>query len=83
MRGNTNQALDYYLMINPSAREEISDIHRSEPYVYAQTIAGKNTINQGEAKNSWLTGTSAWNFEVISYWILGLRPTYNGLMVRF
>ena len=80
-RGNGNQALDYYLRINPSARELISDIHRSEPYVYAQTIAGKNTINQGEAKNSWLTGASAWNLEAITCWILGINPTYYGLQI--
>ena len=80
-RGNATQALDYYLRINPSAREEISEIHRSEPYVYSQTIAGKNTPNQGEAKNSWLTGTSAWTLEAMMYWILGIRPTYNGLEI--
>ena len=82
LRGNSNQALDYYLRINPSVREEISEIHRSEPYVYAQTIAGKNTINQGEAKNSWLTGTAAWNIEAILYWILGIQPTINGLRIN-
>lgn len=81
MRGNGNQALDYYLRINPSAREMISEIHKSEPYVYAQTIAGKNTPNQGEAKNSWLTGTSAWTLEAITYWILGIQPTFYGLRI--
>ena len=79
--GNAAQALDYYLRINPSARESMSEIHKSEPYVYAQTIAGKNTDNEGEAKNSWLTGTSAWNLEAITYWILGIKPNYNGLEI--
>ena len=81
MRGNAEQALDYYLRINPSAREHISEKHKSEPYVYAQTIAGKNVVNQGEAKNSWLTGASAWNLEAITYWILGIQPTYYGLRI--
>ncbi len=77
--GHGDAALDYYLRINPSAREAISDIHRSEPYVYAQMIAGRDAASFGEAKNSWLTGTAAWNYVAITQWILGLRPTYEGL----
>ncbi len=79
--GNGKRAFDYYQRINPSAREEISDIHRCEPYVYAQMIAGKDAPTHGEAKNSWLTGTAAWNYVAISQWILGVRPTYQGLQV--
>jgi len=81
MAGNGNGALDYYMRINPSAREEISDIHRCEPYVYAQMIAGKDAPTHGEAKNSWLTGTAAWNFVAISQWILGIRPEHDGLRI--
>jgi cellobiose phosphorylase len=81
MVGNGDNALDYYLRINPSSREEISEIHRSEPYVYAQTIAGKDAATYGEAKNSWLTGTAAYNFVAITQWILGIQPTYQGLKI--
>jgi cellobiose phosphorylase len=81
MIGRGDQALDYYLRINPSAREELSDVHRCEPYVYAQMIAGKDAPTHGEAKNSWLTGTAAWNYVAITQWILGIRPTYDGLQV--
>lgn len=79
--GRGDAAFDYYTRINPSAREEISDLHRCEPYVYAQTIAGRDTPKHGEAKNSWLTGTAAWNYVAITQWILGIRPTYSGLEV--
>jgi len=79
--GDGEQALDYYLRINPSNREKISHIHRSEPYVYAQMIAGKDAATHGEAKNSWLTGTAAYNYLAISQWILGIRPTYQGLQI--
>ena len=79
--GNGEGALDYYLRINPSAREEISDVHRCEPYVYAQMIAGKDAATHGEAKNSWLTGTAAWNFVAASQWILGIRPEHDGLRI--
>ena len=49
-------------------------MHRCEPYVYAQMIAGKDAPTHGEAKNSWLTGTAAWNYVAITQWILGIRP---------
>jgi cellobiose phosphorylase len=79
--GRGDRAFDYYRRINPSAREAISDVHRCEPYVYAQMIAGKDAPTHGEAKNSWLTGTAAWNFVAITQWILGLRPELDGLRV--
>ena len=79
MVGNGERAHDYYSRINPSARESISDIHRCEPYVYAQMIAGPEAPDHGEAKNSWLTGTAAWNYVAITQWILGIHPTLDGL----
>ena len=79
--GNGDGALDYYLRINPSAREAISEIHRCEPYVYAQMIAGKDAPKHGEAKNSWLSGTAAWNFVAATQGILGIRPEHRGLRV--
>jgi cellobiose phosphorylase len=81
MADHPEAALDYYMRINPSAREEISDLHRCEPYVYAQMIAGKDAPTHGEAKNSWLSGTAAWNFVAISQWILGIRAEYAGLRI--
>ncbi len=80
--GHGDQALDYYLRINPSKRETVSELHRCEPYVYAQTIAGKDADHFGEAKNSWLTGTAAWNYVAITQHILGIRPDYDGLRVE-
>jgi cellobiose phosphorylase len=79
--GNGDRAFDYYLRINPSAREELGELHRCEPYVYAQMIAGKDAPTHGEAKNSWLTGTAAWNLVAITQWILGIRPEHDGLRV--
>lgn len=81
MTGNGDAAYDYYARINPSAREAISDVHRCEPYVYAQMIAGRDAPTHGEAKNSWLTGTAAWNYYAITQWILGIRPAYDGLQI--
>jgi cellobiose phosphorylase len=79
--GHGDKAFDYYKRINPAAREAISEVHRSEPYVYAQTIAGREAATFGEAKNSWLTGTAAWNFVAISNYILGIQPRFDGLRI--
>ena len=80
--GRAERAFDYYKRINPSARAAISEVHRSEPYVYAQMIAGRDAPTHGEAKNSWLSGTAAWNYVAISQWILGIRPTLQGLSIQ-
>jgi cellobiose phosphorylase len=79
--GRGDRAFDLYKKICPAYREEISDLHRMEPYVYSQMIAGKDAGRIGEAKNSWLTGTAAWNFVAISQAILGVKADYDGLRV--
>jgi len=81
MVGRGDRAFDYYKRINPSAREEISELHKCEPYVYAQMIAGKDAPTHGEAKNSWLSGTAAWNYAAITQSILGIQPTLDGLEI--
>jgi cellobiose phosphorylase len=81
MVGHGDRAHDYYARINPSAREAISELHCCEPYVYAQMIAGRDAATHGEAKNSWLTGTAAWNYVAITQWIMGIRPTFDGLKI--
>jgi cellobiose phosphorylase len=82
MQGNGDRAFEYYRKIAPAYREDISDLHKMEPYVYSQMIAGKDAFKPGEAKNSWLTGTAAWNWVSISHYILGIQPEYDGLMVN-
>ena len=79
--GRGDVAFDYYRRITPAYREAISDVHRLEPYVYAQMIAGKEAVRAGEAKNSWLTGTAAWNFVAVSQYLLGVRPDFDHLVV--
>jgi cellobiose phosphorylase len=80
--GRAEEAFAHWRKIAPAFREEISDVHRLEPYVYAQMIAGKDAVRHGEAKNSWLTGTAAWNFVAISQHVLGVRPEIDGLRVE-
>ena len=80
--GRPAKAWEHYTKIAPAYLEDISEIHRLEPYVYAQMIAGKAARRHGEAKNSWLTGTAAWNFVALSQYICGIRGSYEGLCVE-
>ena len=82
VNGRPQDAFEHYKKIAPAYLEDISEIHRTEPYVYAQMIAGKTARRFGEAKNSWLTGTAAWNFVTLSQYLCGLRPTWQGLEVE-
>lgn len=77
-----NNAFRLYSLISPAFVEDVSEIRRTEPYVYSQTIAGRASASLGEAKNSWLTGTAAWSFVNISQAILGIHPEYDGLRIE-
>ena len=79
--GRGNRAWQVYTRTCPAYIEDISEIHRTEPYVYSQMVAGKDAPTFGEAKNSWLTGTAAWTFFNVSQYILGIQPTLDGLKV--
>jgi cellobiose phosphorylase len=80
---NADEAFAIYERTCPAYLEEISDRHRTEPYVYSQMVGGQEApaANQGEAKNSWLTGTAAWTFVNVSQYLLGIRATNEGLEV--
>ena len=80
--GRGDYAWDYYRKICPSYTEERSALHKVEPYVYSQMIAGKDAARPGEGKNSWLTGTAAWNYYAITQYILGIKPAYDGLEIN-
>ena len=79
--GRGDMAYDYYTKIAPAFIEDIQELHKTEPYVYSQMIAGKDAFKPGEAKNSWLTGTAAWNYAAITQHILGIKPAFNGLEI--
>ena len=80
--GRGDRAFEVYQKTCPAYVEDISEIHKTEPYVYSQMVAGADAYLPGEAKNSWLTGTAAWTFVNISQYILGIYPTHKGLSVN-
>ena len=79
--GHGDRAFEIYKKTCPAYIEDISEIHRTEPYVYSQMVAGCDADTFGEAKNSWLTGTAAWTFVDVSQYILGIQPTLAGLKI--
>ena len=79
--GRGDRAWEYYRKICPAYLEDRSDLHKVEPYVYCQMTAGKDAARPGEAKNSWLTGTAAWNWYAITQFIFGIKPGYDGLVI--
>lgn len=81
MLGRGDKAFDYYSRITPAYLQDKQGLHKTEPYVYSQMIAGKDAATPGQAKNSWLTGTAAWCFYAASQYILGIRPDYQGLCI--
>ena len=80
--GHGSRAFELYKKTCPAFLEDISEIHRTEPYVYCQMVAGKDAPTFGEGKNSWLTGTAAWTFTVLTEGILGIQPDYDGLRIE-
>ncbi len=76
-----DRAFEYFKAILPPAQNDKAEIRKTEPYVYCQMVAGPDHPDFGEGKNSWLTGSAAWNFYAASQYILGIRPAYNGLTI--
>ena len=79
--GRGERAFEVYRKTCPAYLEDVSELHRTEPYVYSQMVAGREAVRHGEAKNSWLTGTAAWTFVNVSQHILGIKADFNGLIV--
>ena len=78
--GRGNDAWEHYTKIAPAWIKD-QDLHKIEPYVYCQMVAGKDAAKPGEGKNSWLTGTAAWNWLTVSQYILGIQPGFNELII--
>ena len=77
--GNGERAYRYFHQVNPAARNDSIDIYECEPYVYAQNILSDEHPQFGLARNSWLSGSAAWNYLAATQYILGVRPEYDGL----
>ncbi|HXL72033.1 MAG TPA: glycosyl transferase, partial [bacterium] len=82
MLGRADIAMKYYKQLLPTTKDQIQDVHRAEPYIYAQAIASAEHRDFGFARNSWLTGAATWNYVAATQYILGVKPTYSGLEIN-
>lgn len=80
MRGRSDRAMQYLRAIAPTYQSD-PDTRRTEPYVYAQMVAGLAAGRPGEAKNSWLTGSASWSYVAVTQYILGIRAGMDGLVI--
>ncbi len=81
MMGNGNRAFEYYKQLIPAVHNNEADRFEVEPYVYPQNILGKEHPQFGIGRNSWLSGTAAWNMVASVQYILGIRPGYDCLVI--
>ena len=81
LAGRAADAWEHYCKISPAFIKD-QDLHKVEPYVYCQMVAGKDAARPGEGKNSWLTGTAAWNWYTATEFLLGIHPEYDGLRIE-
>jgi cellobiose phosphorylase len=79
--GHGDRAFEYYDQINPAARNDALDQFECEPYVYPQNILSDEHPQFGLARNSWLSGTASWAYQAGTQYILGVRPTLDGLEI--
>jgi len=81
MTGGGERAYAYYSQINPARKNDLMEEYECEPYVYPQNILADEHPQFGLARNSWLSGTATWMYQAGTQYILGIRPTYAGLLV--
>ena len=81
LAGRAEDAWEHWRKIAPAFIQD-QQLHKVEPYVYCQMVAGKDAARPGEGKNSWLTGTAAWNWHTVTEFLLGVHPEYDGLRIE-
>jgi cellobiose phosphorylase len=81
LQGNGDRAFEYYLQVNPAAKNDIIEEYEIEPYCYAQNILADEHPQFGLGRNSWLSGTASWMFQAAVKHILGIRPACRGLII--
>ena len=53
-----------------------------EPYAFSNMMMGpESKYRKGEAPMSWITGTAGWVYRALTEYLLGVRPTFEGLRV--
>ncbi|HTP13726.1 MAG TPA: N,N'-diacetylchitobiose phosphorylase [Bacteroidota bacterium] len=79
--GRGELAMKLYNDLLPYNQNDMVEIRQAEPYSYCQFVMGKDHTAYGRARHPWLTGSGGWTYTAATKWILGVRPTYDGLLI--
>jgi cellobiose phosphorylase len=80
--GRKSMVEQIYKKMSPVLRSyEDPERYQSEPYVTAGNIEYKPSKAAGKGAWSWYTSGGAWFYYVLTEWMLGIRPRYDGLEV--
>jgi len=79
--GNGDWAYEYYRKTIPMLQAADPDVYKMEPYVYCEYVTSPDHPTFGQGSHSWLTGSAVWMLRAGLDYILGIRPTYDGLLI--
>ena len=79
--GRGSRAMKFYDSLLPCNQNDRIEIREAEPYSYCQFVMGRDHTAHGRARHPWLTGSGGWNYTAVTRWILGVRLTFEGMIV--
>jgi N,N'-diacetylchitobiose phosphorylase len=79
--GRGSRAMKFYDSLLPYNQNDKIEIREAEPYSYCQFVMGQDHTAFGRARHPWLTGSGGWNYTAVTRWILGVRLSFEGLIV--
>lgn len=79
--GHGDTAMRFYDSLCPAKQNDKIEVRQSEPYSYCQFIMGRDHSAHGRARHPWLTGSAGWSYYAATHYILGVRPSYDSLVI--
>jgi N,N'-diacetylchitobiose phosphorylase len=79
--GRGSRAMKFYDALLPYAQNDRIEVRQAEPYSYCQFLMGRDHTAFGRARHPWLTGSGGWNYMAATRWILGVRVTFDRLII--
>ena len=79
--GRGDRAMKFFDSLLPCNQNEMIEVREAEPYSYCQFVMGRDHTAYGRARHPWLTGSGGWNYTAVTRWILGIRLSFDGLIV--
>ncbi len=77
-----DRALEILRKIAPMMEEQDPEITRAAPYSYVNSYVGPcYPAHEGRTLTNWYTSSASWTLFAITDWMLGVRPTHQGLLI--